>query len=161
LQGAQNLGLDWMGQFSNLVDEERALVGLLEVAEARRLRASERSLRMPKELCFREFTRDRGRVEANERLVRATRVRVQRRCRDLFARAAFAGEQHGDILRGDPSNHVENALHRGALGGDCAPERGFGAKTRVLESEFACLDTAAYGQNELVGIEGLRQIIVR
>ena len=58
LDGAQDLRLHRERQLADLVDEERALVGLLEVAEPRRMRAGERALRVTEELGLGELARE-------------------------------------------------------------------------------------------------------
>ena len=93
LQRAQQLGLDGQRQLADLVDEQRAAVGLVEVARLGRLRAGEGAFDVTEELGLGELGGDGGRVEAYERLVGAPRVRVQRRRHHVLAGAARPGEQ--------------------------------------------------------------------
>ena len=161
LQRAENLRLHRQRQLTDLVDEQRAVLGLLEVTAARAHGARERALGVAEELGLGQLARDGGGVEANERLVRAARVRVQGRGHHVLARAALTGEQHGDVLRGDARHHVEDALHAGAARGDGAPERVLRAQTCILQPKLTRLDGALHGQHELVGIERLGDVVPR
>ena len=127
LERAQDLGLDRQRELADLVDEERAFVGLLEVPLPRLRGAGERPLRVAEQLRLRELARDRGGVEAHERLVGPARVGVERGRHHVLAGAALARDKHGDVLRRDARDHVEHAPHRRALGDDGAAELRLGA----------------------------------
>jgi hypothetical protein len=62
-QHAQQLRLELERQFADLVEEQRALGGVLEVAGARCGRAGERALRVAEQRGFDERRRDRGAVQ--------------------------------------------------------------------------------------------------
>ena len=67
LQHAQQLGLHVGGQVADLVEEQRAAVGQLEAALARRHRAGERAALVPEQLALDQRRRQRGAVHAHER----------------------------------------------------------------------------------------------
>ena len=69
LERAQELRLERHRHRRHLVDEERALVGGFEAADARVDGAGERALHVAEELGFGESFRNRGRVERDERLI--------------------------------------------------------------------------------------------
>ena len=71
LQDAEDLGLRLRGHVADLVQEEGALVGRLELADPARVGAGARALLVPKELALDEFTADRGAVHGHERPVPA------------------------------------------------------------------------------------------
>src|SRR6185312_835970 len=77
------------GKLADLVEEERALPGILEVAGLRLLRAGERALRVAEERGLDERGRDRRAVEREERLARARAQVVQRVGDQLLAAARF------------------------------------------------------------------------
>jgi hypothetical protein len=68
LKRPEDLGLNREREVADLVDEQRPLVGLLEVALTRGLRAGEGALRVAEELGLRELARNRRGVEADEGL---------------------------------------------------------------------------------------------
>ena len=144
LDDAQDLRLHRQRQLADLVDEERALVGLLEVTEPRRMRARERALHVTEQLGLGELGGNGGGVEADERLVGALRVRVERRGEHVLADAALSGEQHGDVLGGDARDDVEHAPEGRALRDDRPSQRRLGAEPRVLETEDARVSTPRF-----------------
>ena len=92
----------WSGrrQLADLVEEERAAVGLREEAAAGAVGAGEGALGVAEELALEQRLRDRGAVHRHEGLVAARRLRVDRAREHLLAGAALAREQHrGLVLR--------------------------------------------------------------
>ena len=71
LQRAQHLGLRGEVHVADLVEEERAAVGLLEEAALARLGAGERAALVAEELALDQLARDRGAVDLDERRVLA------------------------------------------------------------------------------------------
>ncbi len=67
LQRAQQLHLQVQRQLADLVEEERALVGDLELAGPRRDGAGERALHVPEELALDQVLGDRAAVDDDER----------------------------------------------------------------------------------------------
>ena len=95
LDGAQQLGLEVEGQFADLVEEERAVVGDLEAAPALRVGAGERPFLVAEQLAFDERRRQRRAVQRDERAGLAG-ARVVDRLRDeTLADAGFPLQQHG------------------------------------------------------------------
>ena len=69
LERAEHLGLRVEAHVADLVEEERAAVGLLELADALLRRARERALLVAEQLALDELGRDRGAVDLDERAV--------------------------------------------------------------------------------------------
>ena len=67
LQRAQQLGLELQRQLADLVEEERAALGLAEQAGARGLRVGERAADVAEELAVEEVLGQRGAVDRDER----------------------------------------------------------------------------------------------
>ena len=113
LNGAQQFGLEVEGQFANLVEEQRAVVGNLEAAPALRVGAGERPFLVAEQLALDERRRQRRAVQRDERAGPA-RARVVNRLRDeTLADAGLALQQHGARggrhllhLRHDVAHHV-------------------------------------------------------
>ena len=71
LQRAQQLRLQLQRQLADLVEEQRAAVGDLELAGPIALRAGERARHVPEQLALGDADRQRGAVDVDERLVGA------------------------------------------------------------------------------------------
>ena len=87
LEHAEELHLHGRRDLADLVEEERAAVGLLEAADAPLVRAGERALLVAEELALEErlgerraVERDEGRLRARA-LLRGSRARAPCRCR--------------------------------------------------------------------------------
>src|SRR5436190_1392297 len=76
LEHAQELGLQLERQLADLVEEQRAAIGLFDPSDPSAVRAGERAALMPEELGLHERRRHRGAVEDHQRLVRAGRAGV-------------------------------------------------------------------------------------
>ncbi len=98
---------------ADLVEEERAAVGLLEAADPALVGAGERALLVTEELALEERLGERGAVERDERLLRARPELVDRARELALARAALARDEHGRARRGDLPSDAINLLHRG------------------------------------------------
>ena len=89
LDGAQQLGLQPHVHLGNLVEQQRAAVGLLEFADAARDRAGEGALLVAEQFGFEKRFRDRGAIDADERLLGAARARVHVARQHLLAGAGI------------------------------------------------------------------------
>src|SRR5690606_5443341 len=86
-QRSKQFGLKRKGQLADLVQEQRAAVGLLEESPVGLLRAGERAARMAEELALEEGLGDPGTVDRDERPAPARRGDVDRAREDSFSRA--------------------------------------------------------------------------
>ena len=87
LQHAQQPRLRLHRHVADLVEEQRAALGLLEAAGAARVGAGEGALLVAEQLGFDQVARDRRHVDGDERAVAALAVVVQR-ARDQFLAGA-------------------------------------------------------------------------
>ena len=84
---------------ADLVEEDRAAVGLLELADLLLGRAGERALLVAEQLRFDQLLGNRGAVDLHEPLAAAEAVAVDRARDELLADAALAEQQHGRVGR--------------------------------------------------------------
>ena len=113
LDDAKQAHLRGEGELADLVEEERAAVGLLEPALAPRERAGERALLVAEELRVDQLGGNRAAVHAAERPGPERRVLVDGAGDDLLARARFAEQQH---RRAAPRHQPRARHHRGEPG---------------------------------------------
>ena len=95
LQEAQQLGLQRERQVADLVEEQRAAVGRLDLADRLPCRAGERALLVAEQLALEQVLGNRGAVDRDEALAAPRRQVVQRAREQLLAGAAFAQQQDG------------------------------------------------------------------
>ncbi len=69
MQEPEQLGLEVERQLADLVEEDRAVVGELEAADALRGRSGEGALLVPHELALEQGARDGGAVDLDEAAV--------------------------------------------------------------------------------------------
>ena len=96
-QHAQQAGLGLGGHVTDLIEEQRAAIGLLEAPAAQRRGAGEGALLMAEQLRFHQVLGNRRHVECDERLGGARRVLMQRLGHALLAGAGLAVDQDGDM----------------------------------------------------------------
>ena len=97
LQHAQELGLHGQRELAHFVEEQGAVVGLLEFAAPLGQRASEGAAHMAEQLALDQVVGQGRAVDADQRLAGAARLRVHGLRHQLFAGAGFAGDQHAQI----------------------------------------------------------------
>ena len=111
LQDPQELGLDGERRVADLVEEDRAAVRELELAEPR-LDARRDAALDAEELALEEALGDGRAVEREEGALAARRARVQKLRRELLAGAALARDEDVDARRGRPGDELLGAPHR-------------------------------------------------
>ena len=90
-------------QVADLVEEQRAFVGRLDLADGLLDRAGEGAALVAEQLAFQQVFRDGAAVDGDERLLGARAEVVQRAGQRLLAGAALAEQQHGDVGGRQPS----------------------------------------------------------
>src|SRR5205085_8868500 len=95
LEHAQDLGLRLRAHVADLVEEDRAAVALLELADLLLRCAGERSLLVAEELRLDQLLGNRRAVHLHEALAAAQAVAMNGPRDQLFADAAFTGDQYG------------------------------------------------------------------
>src|SRR5580700_5273148 len=101
LQDAQQLHLHRRTHVADLIQKQRAALGNLESPLARGNRASKRALLMTEELALEQIRRYGATIDCGERPLAARTQLMDRTCRDLFARAGLAEDEHGRIKHGN------------------------------------------------------------
>src|SRR5260221_4700110 len=115
LEHAQQLRLQLAGKLADLVQEERAVARVLEVARLGLLRPGESALRVAEERGLHQRRRDRRAVQREERLARARAQVVQREGHALLAAARFALDQCREGGSGVEVDLASQALQRRAF----------------------------------------------
>ena len=94
LQHAQHLGLRRGAHVAHLIEEQRAAVGLLELAGAVADGPRERSAHVPEQLALDQLTRNRGAVHLDEGLVAPRRLPMDGARDELLAGAVLSRDEH-------------------------------------------------------------------
>ena len=97
LQHAQQPGLRLHRHVADLVEEQRAALGLLEAPGGALGGAGEGAFLMAEQFALDEVVRDRRHVDGDEGPFLALAVIVQRAGDQLLARAGLAVDQHGEV----------------------------------------------------------------
>jgi hypothetical protein len=111
LDRAQQLRLQAHLHLGNLVKQQRAAVGLLELADAPCHCAGEGSFLVAEQFGFEQRFRDRGAIDADERLFGPGRPGVNIARQYFLAGAGFAGNQHRGVAAGDLLRELDDASH--------------------------------------------------
>ena len=101
LDGAQQLGLQPRLHLADLVEQQRAAIGLLEPADAAGHGTGEGAALVPEQLGFEQVFGDGRTVDRDERATGATAVAMHEACDHLLAGAALAGDQHAGLGRSE------------------------------------------------------------
>jgi hypothetical protein len=155
LQRPEQLDLHFQGDLTDLVQEQGPAVGQLEAAGLAGDRAGEGAALVAEELRLDEIPGDGRAVDADERLVLAGGVVVDRRGHQLLTGARLAGDEHRGGRRRDLVDHPKDPLELGAVTDEpvAAPRAGFGLGGGEGGGGRGLLDDQA----QLVLVEGLRQ----
>ena len=150
-------------QIADLVEEERAAVGQLELADALLQRAGERALLVAEQRALDELARNGGDVDRDERRVGIGRLAMQEAREQLLAGAAFAEDHDGGRKFRDLVHRFEHVLQAGARAGD--EVAGGGVARRVLQRQHVAMQILPLAgvADELaqhVGIGVLRQEVI-
>src|SRR5207247_8611067 len=142
----------------------RAALRAYELAQRARVGALEPAPLVAEQLRLDERLDDRRRVDRDERLVSARPLPVDRARDELLARPALPRDEHRRRRARDLGDHPAELLHRRVLAHDLLGLLGPGelrAQEGHLALERALLESAANELEELVLLEGLRQVIER
>jgi hypothetical protein len=154
-QHAQQPRLQVERHVADLVEEQRAAVGLLEAPAAHGLRAGEGAALVAEEFASsRSFGMAAVLMATNGPLPSAARaVAVQRARHQLLAGAAFAGDQHRDVALAQPADGAEHVLHRRRLAQHLGRLRTRSSPTssRRLSSTARRISSTALGRSKGLG----------
>ena len=109
--------LAWSGQghLADLVEEQRAAVGELELARLHPVRAGERAALVAEELALEQGRRQGRAVDLDAGARAADRGVVDGARDELLAHSRFAPDENGDVGVGDLLDHLLDGLHAGTL----------------------------------------------
>src|SRR5207247_1055478 len=108
LDHAQQLRLERGGELADLIEEDRALIRELELAELTGVRVRERAALVSEELALEEVLGNRGAVERDQRPLGARALVVNRLGDELFPGAAIAGDEDGSLQRRHDADRTED-----------------------------------------------------
>ncbi|MCG3119097.1 MAG: hypothetical protein ALAOOOJD_01428 [bacterium] len=118
LQQAQEFRLCGKAHVADLVEKQRAAIGLLKFADFAFGGARERAFFVTQKFAFQQGLRNRGAIDRKKSLIRAPAVLVNRARHQFLAGAAFAHQEHPHIAGGHPADHFINFLNGGAVADD-------------------------------------------
>ena len=121
LEEAQEHRLHAQAHLGHFVQEDRAVVRLLQHADLVAERVRERALHVAEQLRLEQRLRDAGAVDRHERLPGAAGVGVDELGDEVLADAALAGDQHLGVAGGHPLGEAADRLDRGAPADDDRP----------------------------------------
>ena len=120
LQHAQELDLQVERHLADLVEEDGAAVGRVELARLVGDGAGERALDVTEQLRLEQVLGNGAAVDGDERPLGARRAAVHLARDELLAGAGLAGDEHRDVGGGDLLDLLEDLLHRRARADDVA-----------------------------------------
>ena len=163
LQEAEHLGLGGRRHVADLVEEDGAAVGLLELADPAAVGAGEGALLVAEELALQEGLGDGGAVDGQEGGLAAEAVLIDGPGDQFLAGPALAGDQDGHVLAGGAADGLVDRLHGGRPAHDPVGGRVGGLLLVVEEGadvrQAALLEGAGQDAAELAEVERLEQIL--
>ena len=163
-EDVEKLRLKRDGHVADLVEQQRAALGLDEEPRLVRHRAGERTLHVAEQLALEQRLGNGRAVDRHERPPRPRRFVVQRTRDQPLPRPRLAHHQDRRRDVGDPRDLLDQDANRLAApqnrlvrtpGLERALEQG------RLTSQITLLERAAQEEHELVGLERLRQVMER
>ena len=164
LQHAQQLHLHGRAGGADFVQENRAAVGQLELADLVAGGAGERTGHVAEQFAFQQCFRQRPAGHFDKRLVAPGAVAMNRPGDQRLAGAAFAGDQHGGLGVGHAFDHVEHAPHPVIVADDvldAEPQIELRLQILVLFQHFALIQRPANGDFQLFVDQRLGEQIER
>ncbi|EFQ61796.1 hypothetical protein PFWH6_4198 [Pseudomonas fluorescens WH6] len=119
LQHPQQFGLQAQGHLRDFIEQDRAAVGLFELARLGGDGTGERAFFVTEQRRFEHVVGDRRAVDGDERLLGAGRLLVDIPRKHLFTGTRFAGNQHRGITARHPSRQLQQ-LRTGRFKGNRA-----------------------------------------
>src|SRR6185437_888529 len=142
IQLAQHLGLGFQAHVADLVQKQRALVRLFELALFVAGRAGESAFAMAKQLAFDPVFRNGGAIHFHKEIIFAQAVRVDCVRHQLFSRSRLTIDQHAAVAWSHYANLLAQRFHGNALPRDNALALQLLFKFRVFPAQpvgFKCV----------------------
>ena len=164
LEQPQDLGLRGGSHVPDLVQEQRARVTLLELADPFSVGPRETAAFVPEQFALQQRFGNGGAIDGEEGGLVATAMVVDRPRHQLLAGAAFSEDQHVDVLGCHATDLLADRLHFGAAA-DQAVRLVFGPVADVHECrdvhQAADLERLPYDLFQLRCIQRFQQILIR
>ncbi len=162
LHGAEQLRLERLREGTDLVEEDRAAMGEMELALLGPDGARESAPHVAEELALEKVGRDRGAVDRDQTRASPRAIEVDRARDELLARSAFPRDQDRSVGAGDLSHDIEDRAHRGREPDDVREIEPFPdglpeAHVFLLESPHA--ERLLHGESELVAADRLCEVV--
>jgi hypothetical protein len=122
-EGAQDLRLAGGAELADLVEQQGAAVGQLELAGEGGDGAGERAAFVAEQLAFHQRLGDRRAVQRHQRTRGAPARAVQHEGGALLAGAGLAADQHRRLAAGQPADQRAQRGHRGTVADQLARGR--------------------------------------
>ena len=161
LEHVQELRLEVRAHLADLVEQDRALMGQLELAGFVAQGAGERAALVAEQLRFEKLLGEGRAVHLHERPLLPPGLRVDEAREHLLAHAGFARDQHRRVGVRDLARHLADVQH-GAAGGDRlvrGPRGQAPPEGPDLVLQQLLLEGVPYRQLELLLPERLGQVI--
>src|SRR3984957_20372322 len=122
LKHSQQLGLQTEGHVADFIQEERAVIGVLETPDALSDGASEGALDVTKELGFEQTRGKRPAVDGLQRRPVASAGGMNGAGQQLFSGSGLPADEDGGTAGSNPTDLLWNLLHGAAVAvGKAAP----------------------------------------
>src|SRR5687768_3743089 len=161
LDRAQQLRLRLRAKVTNLIEEQRSLMGELEAPDAPVGRSREGPSFMSEHLAFDEVAGNGRGVHAHERLVLASAAPVNRGCHQLLARSRLTDDEYARIGRRHALNQLANLTHAGAVTHHAAGNAQILAQRPRLTTHAPELERGAQREQHTLGSEWLLEEVER
>ncbi|SVK48402.1 Uncharacterized protein conserved in bacteria [Acinetobacter baumannii] len=144
---------------ADLVEEQRAAVGLFKAPLTDLVRAGEGAFLVAEQLGLDQILGNSGHVQGDERRLGARAVAVQRMRHQLFAGAGFAVDQHADRRTRQPADDAKHVLHRRRFADDVRRRIAGRLAAHRLLLLLIMADGALDQRHRFVDVERFRQVV--
>ncbi len=159
-QHPQQPGLGLRRHIADLVEKQRAAVGLLEAPFAQRSSPGESAFLVAEQFRLHQVSRNRRHVQGDKRFLGARAVPMQGLGHQFLAGAGLAVDQHRDVGVGQAADGAKHFLHGRRLADDFGGADIVVGHFHVLVLGFPGVGQRAFGGgHRLVDIEGLGQVL--
>ncbi len=162
LQEPEQLGLERAAHVGNLIQENRAAVGLFDAAGLLPVGAGEGAFFVAEEFAFQEGLGNGGAIDAHIVGLVAAAQAVQGAGHQLLAGAAFSEDQDPGFRGGHGLNELAQLAHLGAFADDLVQAVGLAgarAQAGVFLQEPVTLGATVDGVQQFLGGKGFGQVV--
>ena len=163
LNQAQQLHLQFHGQFADFVEEQRAAIGGLHLAALGRKGSGERALGVAEEFRFHQVLGNGAAVDGDKRLVFAAAVLVDGARQQFLAGAGLAADEHRGIALRHAGSHFQHVQQHFRSPDDALESVLLvqaDAQAAHFLDQFLMLHGAVHHQHQLFVIDRLGDVVV-